>query len=93
MPGFIIISLIIGVILLCVAVYNVVKYDELFYFITIIVVAGVYLLSSILYFAVSYPTDDDVRNGTAEYVKTHHIEVSSNDTIEYDLYRLEWINK
>jgi hypothetical protein len=93
MTAFIIISLIIGVILLCVSVYNAVKYDELFYFITIVVVAGTYLLCSILYFALSYPTDNDVRNGTAEYVKTHHIEVSSNDTIEYDLYRLEWINQ
>jgi hypothetical protein len=92
MTAFIITSLIIGVILLCVAVYNAVKYDN-YYFVTIIAIAGIYLLCSILYFALSYPTDNDVRNGTAEYVKTHHIEVSSNDTIEYDLYRLEWINQ
>lgn len=91
MLTFIIISLIIGVILLCVAVYNAVKYDD-HCFNIIIAIAGIYLLCSILYFALS-PTDIDVRSGTAEYVKKHHIEISSNDTIEYDLYRLEWINK
>lgn len=91
MLGFIIISLIIGVILLCVAVYNVVKYDDQCFNI-IIAIAGIYLLCSIVYFALS-PTDMDVRNETAEYVKTHHTEVSNNDTIEYDLYRLEWINQ
>ena len=90
--SFVIISLIIGAVLLCVSLYTTVKYNE-FYFITIVVVAGVYLLGSILYFAVSYPTDNNVRNGTAEYVKEHRIEISSNDTIEYDLYRLEWINQ
>lgn len=91
MLAFIIISLIIGLTLLCMAVYNAVKYDN-GYFMTIVAIAGIYLVYSILYFALS-PTDIDVRSGTAEYVKTHHIEVSHNDTIEYDLYRLEWINK
>lgn len=91
MTAFIIISLIIGVILLCVAIYNVVK-DDNYYFMPIVAITGVYLLCSILYFALS-PTDIDVRSGTAEYVKKHHIEISSNDTIEYDLYRLDWINK
>lgn len=91
MTAFIIISLIIGVILLCLAIYNVVKEDD-YYFMPIVVIAGIYLLCSILYFALS-PTDTDVRSGTAEYVKKHHVEISSNDTIEYDLYRLEWINQ
>lgn len=91
MTEFIIISLIIGVILLCVSVYTMVKYDE-YSLIAMTVVAGVYLLCSLLYFAFS-PTDNDVKNGTAEYVKERHIEISSNDTIEYDVYRLEWINQ
>ena len=91
MLAFIIISLIIGLVLLCVAIHNAVKYDN-GYFMIIVVIAGVYLVYSTLYFALS-PTDINVRSGTAEYVKTHHIEVSNNDTIEYDLYRLEWINQ
>lgn len=91
MLAFIIISLIIGLILLCTAIYNAVEYDN-GYFIIIVAVAGTYLLCSVLYLALS-PTDIDVRSGTAEYVKTHHIEVSNNDTIEYDLYRLDWIDK
>lgn len=91
MLAFIIISLIIGLVLLFVAIYSAVEYDN-GHFIIIAAIAGIYLLCSVLYFALS-PTDIDVRSGTAEYVKTHHIEVSNNDTIEYDLYRLEWINQ
>lgn len=88
---FIIISLIIGLVLLFVAIYSAVEHDNS-HCIIIAVIAGVYLVYSTLYFALS-PTDINVRSGTAEYVKTHHIEVSNNDTIEYDLYRLEWIDK
>lgn len=91
MLGFIIVSLIIGVILLGVAIYNLAEYDKCEY-ITLVIIAGFYVVGSIIYFA-SSPTNNDVRNGTAEYVKEHHIEISSNDTIEYDLYRLDWINK
>lgn len=91
MLAFFISSLIIGLILLCMAVHNAVKYDDV-RFMIITAIAGIYLLCSILYFALS-PTDMDVRSGTAEYVKTHHIEVSSNDTIEYDIYRLKWVNR
>ena len=76
---------------MCVYIYTTVQYDE-YYFIIITTVAGSYLLMSMLYFAFS-PTDNAVKTGTAEYVKEHHIEISSNDTIEYDIYRLEWINK
>ena len=91
MLGFIITSLIIGLVLLFVSIYNVTEHKEpSFIFITIFV--GFYLLGSMLYFTLS-PTDQNVRNGSAEYVKEHHIEISSNDTIEYDVYRLEWINK
>ena len=91
MLGFIITSLIIGLILFCISIYTTVVYDKPDY-IPIVVIAGLYLLCSILYIAFS-PTNSDVRNRTAEYVKEHHIEISSNDTIEYDIYRLEWINK
>lgn len=91
MLTFIIISLIIGLVLLFVAIYSAVEHDDV-RFIIIAAIAGIYLLCSIVYFALS-PTDIEVRSGTAEYVKTHHIEVSNNDTIEYDIYRLEWINK
>ena len=91
MLGFIIVSLIIGLGFLCVSIYNVVEHNE-HNFILMIIFAGFYLLGSVLYFTFS-PTDQHVRNGTAEYIKEHHIEISSNDTIEYDLYRLEWINR
>lgn len=89
MLGFIIASLLIGLLLFCISVYNAVdKYE----YIHAAVIAGLYLLVSILYVACA-PTNNDVRNGAAEYVKEHHIEISSNDTIEYDIYRLEWIKK
>lgn len=91
MLAFIIASLIIGLVLLSVSIYTAVTYDKGNYT-SITIIAAIYLLASILYVALS-PTDNDVRSGTAEYVKEHHIEISSNDTIEYDLYRLEWINR
>ena len=91
MLAFIIISLIIGLLLFCVSIYTTVVYDKPDY-IPITILAGLYLVSSALYFALS-PTNNDVRNGIAEYVKEHHIEISSNDTIEYDLYKLEWVNQ
>ena len=89
MTAFIIISLIIGLVLLCISIYNVVEHDYQ-NFIPVSMFAALYLLCFLLYFAFS-PTDNDVRNGKAEYVKEHHIEISSNDTIEYDIYRLDWI--
>ena len=89
MTAFIIISLIISFILICVSLYNISEHHEPG-FVPIAVLVGIYLLSSLLHFVFS-PTDNDVRNGKAEYVKEHHIEISNNDTVEYDLYRLDWI--
>ena len=88
---FIIISITIGCILLWVSLYTTMECDKP-HFIFMTIFAAIYLLYSALYLAFS-PANIDVRNGTAEYVKEHHIETFSNDTIEYDIYRLEWVNR
>ena len=89
MLEFIIVSLIIGLILFCVSMYIAIKHDSTFIVVALFAIG--YILYTLLYSAFS-PTDTDVQKGDAEYVKEHHIEITSNDTIEYDIYRLEWVN-
>lgn len=89
MTVFDVISLIIGLILFIICIYQTAEGNLRYTFPA--VSSGLYLFVSIMYFVIGMPTNTHVKQGKAKYIQEHRIEIVNNDTIEYDIYNLKFI--